>query len=146
MADLGIVSSVAGTSGTDRHSHTECEYDMEAISSNHFSHDQQVVDVMDYLEHNDGIAYSHLINMFPEYLRVTFGDSPTSAWIDTDAMDVDVDFMGWLTDEIEACCNIMWHDGEPYMISDEDYTHDADEFFDDFIFSDDDAAYAVVAS
>ena len=115
---------------------------MECISSNHFSHDQQVLDVMDYLEIEDGIAFSHLINMFPEWLNVSFD----GAWIDTDAMDVDVEFTSWLVDEIEACSNVMWHDGEPYMVTEEDYTHDADEFFDGFIFSDDDVMDATVAS
>ena len=109
---------------------------MEAISTNHFSHDLQVVDVMDYLEQNDGIAYSHLINMFPEYLNVTFGER--SSWVDTESMGVEADFMSWLTDEIEACSNVMWLEGEPYMLTEEDYTHDADEFFDGFIHHQDD--------
>ena len=109
---------------------------METISSNHFSHDLQVLDALEFLEHNDGVAYAHLMNMFPEMYNVALDGS----WFDHSLMGVEADYSSWLCDEIEACSNIMWHDGEPYNISEEDYTHDADEFFDGFILQDDDVA------
>tara|TARA_R110000772_G_scaffold223784_1_gene334358 strand:+ start:122 stop:466 length:345 start_codon:yes stop_codon:yes gene_type:complete len=114
---------------------------METISSNHFSHDQQVQDVMEYLEHHDGIAYSHLVNMFPEFTVALFDGSS----YDTYSMDVDADWSSWLTDEIEACSNIMWMDGEPFTVEDADYDMDVDDFF-GFSVIDSDGTYSELAS
>lgn len=107
---------------------------METISSNHFSHDQQVMDVMEFLELNDGVAYAHLMNMFPELYNVAWDGS----WLDTVLMGVDVEFTSWLCDEIEACTTVMWLEGEPFFMSTEDFNTDPDEFFDGWWGSTDD--------
>lgn len=88
----------------------EHEFRGIAISSNHYSVDDQAVDAMAHLrfEHRD--EYDAIVKEFPDYTeRVMSG-----AAFDTDAMGVDVEWGSWLVDAIENTGVISWDDGEPY--------------------------------
>lgn len=81
-----------------------------AISSNHYSFDLQVSDVMAYFEHTDPNTYALLVGEFPEYPSLVWGGS----WVDTAASGVDHEYMAWLSDAIEDMTSVCWDDGEPY--------------------------------
>lgn len=91
----------------------------QALSSNHYSHDDQVVDVMNYLYSNDRPAYDAIVAEFPEYEHtineVFRRQASTDSWLDTDAAGVDPEYMMWVTDAIEAKSPVYWEDGEPWV-------------------------------
>ena len=86
------------------------QYLAHTISSNGYSHDQQVVDALDYLRINHPVEYSDVRRRFPE--NIIFPDK--SAWFDTDEMGVDSEWSSWLCDAIENTGLVTWDDGEPY--------------------------------
>jgi hypothetical protein len=96
---------------------------MFTISSNHFSHDQQVVDALDWLRINQIETYCEIRKRFPE--NIILPDK--SGWFDTDAMGVDAEWSSWLADAIEDASEIMWISGEPYVIEDTDSEEDIAE-------------------
>ena len=81
---------------------------MGTISSNGFSHDQQVMDALNPLELMHPDAYDKVIEMFPEEPILD------GAHFDTDAMGVDCEWGSWLTDAIEATGLVVWEEGEPW--------------------------------
>lgn len=82
------------------------------ISSNGFSHDTQVKDALDYLEHNHNGVWEDLVKQFPEALNITWDGS----WFDTEAMGVDEEYSSWLCDAIEETGLVEWDEGEPYSV------------------------------
>lgn len=89
-----------------------------SLSSNHFSHDQQVADVIAW--HLSTEQKVKLFEEFPEAQNIKFeGHVGSSAW-DTEAMGVDVEYTSWLADWIEANTEVYWEDGEPWVGEDED--------------------------
>lgn len=82
----------------------------DSISSGHYSHDQQVLDAMNYLENYQGEAHMEITKKFPEWINRKWN----GAWIDTEAMNVDHEWSSWLTDAIENTGFVTWIDGEPY--------------------------------
>jgi hypothetical protein len=84
-----------------------------SLSSGHFSVDQQVSDAIQYMSGHYAHEYGQLIVEFPELLNVRW-ESNTSAWWDTQAMGVDVEYDSWVIDWIESHTDIRWIDGEPY--------------------------------
>lgn len=80
------------------------------VSSNHFSHDQQVSDALDYLRHNYPDDYATVVREFPECESLVWEGS----WLDVDAMGVDIEYSSWLCDAIEATGRVYWEDGEPW--------------------------------
>jgi hypothetical protein len=96
---------------------------MYTISSNGFSHDQQVVDALDWLRINRVDVYTEIRKHFPE--NIIFPDK--SAWIDYEAMGVDPEWSSWLCDAIEAEGEVTWIDGEPWVLEAEDMTVDTYE-------------------
>ncbi len=86
---------------------------MPTISSNHFSHDQQLADAMAWLAGFHPDAYAALMVEYPEW--------ETRKWemfgsqLDCEAMGVDVEWAMWLTDAVEATDLVMWSDGEPWV-------------------------------
>lgn len=96
----------------------------EALSSNHFSLDQQAVDVVSHLRHATKVIEGHEVGhlrveyarfreAFPEWDRLQFG----ICWVDTEASHVDPDYMCWAVDWLEDnVAGIAWVDGEPYQV------------------------------
>ena len=84
------------------------------ISSNGFSHDQQVSDALDYLRLNQPAAYSEIRKNFPE--NIIWEDTASKAWFDTKAMGVDVEWSSWLCDAIEETGLVIWEEGEPWSV------------------------------
>lgn len=87
---------------------------MGTISSNHFSTDQQALDVLDYLKHNYPEDYAAVVADFPEAKTAELGG--TSAWFDTDAMGVDFEWGCWLIDRLEETGRVIWEEGEPWEV------------------------------
>ena len=83
---------------------------MGTISSNGFSHDQQVQDAMDWLELNHPDAYTKIVDQFPETPVMS------GSWLDTEAMQVDAEWSSWLTDAIEETGLVVWEEGEPRTV------------------------------
>lgn len=92
---------------------------MTAISSNHFSVDQQVQDALDYLQTVAPKAYDDVVSDFPEVGNISYSGS----WFDTDAMGVDVEWSMWLIDRIEATDLVIWEEGEPWAMDVLDIYH-----------------------
>lgn len=88
---------------------------MEAISSNGYSHDQQVHDALIHLKNIWPEDYRKVLGTFPEIEEIEFGEH--SSWFDTEAMGVDQEFSSWLCDSIENTGHILWIDGEPWALS-----------------------------
>lgn len=88
---------------------------MSALSSNHYSHDQQVSDVLDFLLKDDRELEEEFTRQFPEYTFLTWGGGG-----DAHASNVDPEYMQWITEWIEANTDVYWEDGEPWY--DEPYT------------------------
>ncbi len=88
---------------------------MHALSSNHFSHDDQVADVLSYLSHTDDATLRGLaddfLREFPEYNSLEWSGS----WVDAEASGVDPEYMSWAADWIENNTPVFWSDGEPFL-------------------------------
>lgn len=84
-----------------------------SISSNHFSHDQQVQDAVSWLK--DGEYYLDFHLEFPAFSGLVW----RGAWVDTEVSNVDPDYMSWVTDWLEAHTPIYWEDGEPWIFEEE---------------------------
>ena len=84
--------------------------DYTACSSSSYSHDMQVDDAMSVLKYHFPKAYTKVLKEFPEFNNLIWNRSS----IDTVAMNVDQDWVSWLTDAIETTGYIFWEDGEPY--------------------------------
>lgn len=80
------------------------------ISSNHFSHDEQVLDALNYLRVRHVDAYCTVRRDFPENIVFDGG------WFNTEAMDVEPEWSSWLADAIEATGLVTWEDGEPWAV------------------------------
>jgi hypothetical protein len=98
---------------------------MKALSSNGFSHDMQVDDVLDYLRGTVAEGdYNNIIHKFPEVdKRILEG-----GWFDTDAMGVEAEWSMWVTDYIEESFEVFWWEGEPWVLEgDEVHPDNMDE-------------------
>lgn len=95
------------------------------LSSNGFSHDMQVVDVLDYLRIEHADEYTAIRKFFPETIIM---DGASMA---TEAMHVDIEWSSWLTDRIEEGGLVTWWEGEPWAIIDGEPNpwDDDDEFY-----------------
>lgn len=91
----------------------EPEVPREALSSNHFSVDDQIRDVVRWMEREHPARYAALLKEFPEWPSLTWAGS----WVDANASEVDPDFMSWVADWIESRSNVRvsWEDGEPWL-------------------------------
>jgi hypothetical protein len=88
----------------------------ESVSSNHFSHDQQVMDALDYLRFHMTQTFEEIRVNFPEIDNVVWSGS----WFDCAAMNVDPEYTSWLADAIVETGFIYWEEGEPWSV----ITHD----------------------
>lgn len=80
----------------------------QSLSNNHFGHDSQVADVLDYLQRNEPSVFNQFIAEFPEWDDVK-GDMTTIQ------EECDPDWTSWAADWIEDTTAIYWEDGEPWI-------------------------------
>jgi hypothetical protein len=115
--DFPKVIVPSGDDATTRAYCAACEvtigWEETAVSSGHFSHDQQLADAMTYLQDCWPGDYAAVLAAFPEWERVQWSGS----WVDTDAMGVDPEWSSWLTDAVEETGRVWWSDGEPWAAS-----------------------------
>jgi hypothetical protein len=84
----------------------------QSLSSGHFSHDDQMIDALNFLYREFPEDYATIIAKFPEMAE---GRSIWSgSWLDTEAMGVDAEYSSWVVDAIEATGRVYWEDGEPW--------------------------------
>lgn len=86
----------------------------EPISSDHYSHDQQVMDALSYLESFYPADYVAVVQALPELESVQWAGS----WFDVEAMNVDPEFSSWAADAIEETGRVFWEEGEPWRVVD----------------------------
>lgn len=80
------------------------------LSSNHYSPDQQLRDVLDWLEKHEPTLFGEFTSAHPAWRRVEF----SGAWIDAETMGVDPDWSSWCVDWLENHTSVYWEDGEPW--------------------------------
>lgn len=86
---------------------------MYAVSSNHYSVDQQIEDAVSSLTEPERAAF---VDAYPEWPNLVWSGS----WIDAETSCVDPEFMSWVADWIEGNTTIFWENGEPWRMEDED--------------------------
>jgi len=89
------------------------------LSSNHYSTDDQIADVVSFLSNDD--TYSTLMDTrfiaeFPEYNELVWSGS----WVDTESSNVDLEYMSWVAEWLENYTPVFWEEGEPYMAEPDD--------------------------
>ena len=94
----------------------------EALSGNHNSVDQQLVDVLAAMA-NGVVSYTggaswKVEEVFPELANIQWTQYGT--WFDTEAMGVDEEYSSWVIDWIESWTNVSWVEGEPYQLCDKE--------------------------
>lgn len=97
----------------------------EYLSSNHFSHEGQVRDVLRWMQREEKETYSNFAYEHPEWERMERGED---IQIGGEALgDLDPEWWHWVTDWIEANTNVVWDDGEPVLITGEPEESDCAE-------------------
>lgn len=81
----------------------------QALSNNHFSHEQQLTDVLNWLQANDPDMFKKFIAEFPEWSEAK-GDM--ALILET----FDDEWPMWATDWIETVTDITWDEGEPWLL------------------------------
>ena len=95
----------------------------ESLSSNHFSNDQQLADVVSYMEHHLPEKHVEFLARYPEWPKLGFIGTSSSLdylpvtrdGIDYYEGDLDVEATCWMVDWIEANTEVYWEDGEPWI-------------------------------
>ena len=82
------------------------------LSINHYSVDDQVVDVVNYLTDADPDLLDRFVAEFPEFPELHWSGS----WVDAEASGVDPEYMSWVADWIEANSPVFWFEGEPVIL------------------------------
>lgn len=99
---------------------------MRALSSNAFSVDDQIADVISFLSLNDDQSFrgepSLFESEFPEYNSLVW----SGAWVDWTSSDVDPDYMNWVAEWIESNTDVTWIDGAPYLMEEDDDYSESD--------------------
>lgn len=89
----------------------------ESLSSNHFSVDTQVTDVVKYLnDHHPGLAIAFFA-AFPDYAKwqqALMANAPLSQVYEGDT-DLDPEYSSWLVEWIEKNTSVYWEEGEPWI-------------------------------
>lgn len=89
-------------------------YERISLSSNAFSTDGQLEDVVSFLETAAPDVFAEFLAAFPEWTTRTMGEH--SSWFDTAAMGVDEEWASWAIDWIESHSMVQWEDGEPWVM------------------------------
>lgn len=89
-----------------------------SLSSSHYSVDDQLQDVVNWLETTAPDTYAEFVAAFPEWPTRTMGEGHSS-WFDTEAMGVNAEWSSWCIDWIESHTAIWWEDGEPWTREDD---------------------------
>lgn len=85
---------------------------MVPVSSGHHSDHEQIADALAHLQICHEREYRAILDEFPAAADLQW----SGAYIDVEAMGVDVEWVDWLAMAIEDSQRIMWEDGEPYCI------------------------------
>lgn len=85
------------------------------MADGHASFDQQVHEAIECLESDYPHLWQQIRDRFPEIEKWQWEDTPSHAWIDKDAMEVDPEFTSWLADALEELDVIEWRDGELWV-------------------------------
>jgi hypothetical protein len=80
----------------------------ESLSNNHFSHEDQLTDVLNWLQSNQPSTFKAFITEFPEW-EYEKGDKELIQ------EKYDVEWFSWATDWVEAATDVYWEDGEPWL-------------------------------
>jgi hypothetical protein len=88
---------------------------MIPLSDNHYSVDNQIDSCVTYLWHAPELTRQarQFDAAFPEYAHLIWQDG--GSWIDSEASQVDVEYMSWVADWIERFTPIFWEEGEPWL-------------------------------
>lgn len=81
------------------------------LSSNHYSTDGQLADVILALDPEQTARFH---SEFPEWPNLVWSGS----WVNTEASNVDAEYTSWAIDWVEAHCDVIWEDGEPWSTND----------------------------
>lgn len=79
----------------------------DSLSSNHFSHEGQLTDALNWLQTNNPLQFKLFLAEFPEWESVANGPDMLE--------DLDPEWPMWATDWLEASTAIYWEDGEPWV-------------------------------
>jgi len=93
------------------------------LSSNHYSTDDQIADVISFLSATEdyfSIMEVQFLAEFPEYNDLEWSGS----WVDTESSNVDLDYMMWVAEWLENNTPVFWEEGEPFMAEPSDPTDD----------------------
>lgn len=81
--------------------------------SNHYSTDDQLKDVVSWLQRERPGKYAAFLVAFPEWNELVWEGS----WLDAEASGVDAEYTSWAIDWIESHTTVIWDDGEPWSKS-----------------------------
>lgn len=104
----------------------------QSISSNHWSHDTQVRDAVDWLHLNRPAEHAEFLNVFNVWPMVQMEGSHFQ-WLavpftkdEGHMIEVDPEFGSWCCEWIEDNTPIFWEDGEPWVDTVAHAEHPAD--------------------
>jgi len=80
----------------------------DSLSSDHFSHDDQVRDVVNWLDEPSRVKF---LAAFPEWDRLVWDGS----WLEPEASGVDPEYTSWVCVWLEQNTAVYWSDGEPWI-------------------------------
>lgn len=80
------------------------------VSSNGFSHEDQVLDALRYLRDHFPEAYAELLSKIPREVKIGGKQFDREAW----DRSGDLEWSSYLCDDIEDTGLIWWEEGEPF--------------------------------
>lgn len=96
---------------------------MIPLSSGSFSVDQQLEDVVAWLDAERPDDHARFLEEFPEWEQRRW-QGPHSGHFDTTTMGVDEEWSSWAIDWVENHTDVTWEDGEPYLVELTDTSED----------------------
>lgn len=90
------------------------------LSSNQWSVDLQVVDVVDWLNADEtprSEAYEKFVEDFPEFQNVVERQvdlNPNWHTFDLEDLGLDIQWVSWLVESLESTGLVWWEEGEPW--------------------------------
>lgn len=80
----------------------------DSLSSNHFGHEGQLTDALNWLQTNNPVHFKAFVEEFPEWEDIQM-------YADCTIDELDPEWSMWATDWLEANTVIYWEDGEPWV-------------------------------